>query len=107
MHTQPTQLKERRGGVEVQSPEALALGLSAGWAPGAHLPLLWLELCGLSPCVTAVSFSRQFLSFLQGPPGGGGPPGTPIMPSPAGKKAQGRGAFGGAGTEAKLPRRSS
>lgn len=22
--------------------------------------------------------------FLQGPPGGGGPPGTPIMPSPAG-----------------------
>lgn len=25
-------------------------------------------------------------SFLQGPPGGGGPPGTPIMPSPAGMR---------------------
>lgn len=25
----------------------------------------------------------------QGPPGGGGPPGTPIMPSPAGKMPRG------------------
>lgn len=27
----------------------------------------------------------------QGPPGGGGPPGTPIMPSPAGKGLRGWG----------------
>lgn len=34
------------------------------------------------------SFSPSFVSFLvQGPPGGGGPPGTPIMPSPGGATA--------------------
>lgn len=31
-----------------------------------------------------MSVMKTKLSF-QGPPGGGGPPGTPIMPSPAGK----------------------
>lgn len=29
-------------------------------------------------------FLLKFCIIIQGPPGGGGPPGTPIMPSPAG-----------------------
>lgn len=96
-HSQPSLRKERRGLSPV--PRGFNTGAECGRGPRHALLLSWLELRGLSPRVPAVGFSCQFLSFLQGPPGGGGPPGTPIMPSPAGKRAWGGGAFVGAGTE--------
>lgn len=45
-------------------------------------------VCMLRLCwpgvLRALSVSAACVSSHQGPPGGGGPPGTPIMPSPAG-----------------------
>lgn len=47
-------------------------------------PLTDMMRLALTCCPFAVSFSFVFV-ILQGPPGGGGPPGTPIMPSPGGE----------------------
>lgn len=47
----------------------------------------------IHPQIKRIIFSSHLflfspsLSLLQGPPGGGGPPGTPIMPSPGGELA--------------------
>lgn len=51
--------------------------LQSGWS-------LWPSLLGTHLCVFFFVY-LSFLFILQGPPGGGGPPGTPIMPSPGGE----------------------
>ena len=57
------------------------------WTGGHKLPVMQWYLTGTLPSIcTQHSFLIVSLLFTpQGPPGGGGPPGTPIMPSPGGE----------------------
>lgn len=76
-------------GMRAQKPtlliELMVLGLQSQPVSGRACVCLCLALFAWADVrLISVGLSLSPCVLLQGPPGGGGPPGTPIMPSPAG-----------------------